>query len=100
MNNLITTSKSIAVLSFSIGTTLFAIQLYFRGISFISVGFVFVIVAIIVNTISLIALIFTLLGSSKNKLELAKTCGIILLNIPIAILYFYILISIEFPSKG
>lgn len=100
MTNLITTSKAIALLSFVIGTILFAIQLYFSDVQFIYVGFVFVLVSIIANTISLITLIFTILGDSKNKLELAKTCGIILLNIPIAILYFYIIISIEFAIKG
>lgn len=93
MNNLITTSKSIAVISFVIGTILFALQLYFDGIQLIHVGFVFVIAAIIVNTISLIALIFTILAHSKNKLELAKTCGIIILNIPVAMTYFYVLIK-------
>lgn len=93
MNNLITTSKSIAVISFVIGTILFALQLYFDGIILIDVGFVFVIAVIIVNSISLIALIVTILGNSKNKLELFKTCGIIILNIPIAMAYFYVLVK-------
>lgn len=94
MNNLITTSKTIAVLSFVIGTILFALQLYFKhSDKIIYSGIVFIIIAIIVNTISLLALIYNLLGKSNQKTEILKTCGIMLLNIPITILYFYILIE-------
>ena len=94
MNNLINTSKAIAIISFIIGTILFAIQLSFNTpIIFIYLGVIFIIVAIVVNTISLLALIFSLLGYTNQRLELIKTCGIVLLNIPIAVLYFYILIE-------
>ncbi|MGC1204638.1 MAG: hypothetical protein WA839_07110 [Flavobacteriaceae bacterium] len=93
MNNLITTSKAIAFLSFIIGTILFVFQLYFQGaFRIIYVGLVFIVVAVIINIISLIALIFTLLGNTDCKLEILKACGLILLNIPIAILYFYTLL--------
>tara|TARA_R110000868_G_scaffold110649_19_gene299533 strand:+ start:3043 stop:3348 length:306 start_codon:yes stop_codon:yes gene_type:complete len=101
MNNLITTCKTIAFLSFIIGTILFAFQLYFKeSDAFIFPGIIFISFAIIINTISLLILIIIQLSNSEYRLELLKTCGIILLNIPIAILYFYILISIEFPEKG
>ena len=94
MNNLINTSKAIAFLSFVIGTILFALKLsIITSLSFIYFGMIFIIVATIVNTISLIALIFLICGYTDQRLELIKTCGIILLNIPIALLYFYILIE-------
>ena len=94
MNNLINTSKTIAFLSFLIGSILFAVQLCFiMPIGFIYLGIIFIIVASIVNTISLLALIFSILGYTNQRKELIKTCGIVLLNIPIAILYFYILIE-------
>ncbi len=97
MDNLINTSKIIALLSFVIGTILFALQLYFKqSDAFISPGLIFVIIALIINSISLLALTFSLLGSTKRKIEILQTCGIVLLNIPIAILYFYILILTEF----
>lgn len=93
MNNLITTSKALALLSFIIGTILFVLQLYFQGtIRIIDIGLIFIIIAVIINTISLIALIFNLLVNTDYKLEILKTCGMILLNIPIAILYFYTLL--------
>lgn len=93
MNNLITTSKSIAFLSFIIGTILFVLQLYNEALGLIYFGFIFIIIAVIINTISLLILIFSILGYTEQKLELLKTIGIVLLNIPIAFLYFYILIE-------
>ncbi len=94
MKNLIDISKTIAIISFVIGTILFVLQLYFKeSIALIYPGIIFILIAIIINFISLIALMFSLLGSSIEKLELLKTCGIVLLNIPIATLYFYILIE-------
>ena len=93
MNNLITTSKAIAFLSFIIGTILFVFQLYFQGsFKLIHIGVVFIVVVVILNTISLIVLIFTLFGNTDYKLEILKTCALILLNMPIAILYFYTLL--------
>jgi len=93
MNNLITASKCIALLSFIIGTTLFTLQLYNDELDLIYMGLIFMSIAIIVNTISLFILIFSVLKSNKQKSELLITIGIVLLNIPIAILYFYILIE-------
>ncbi|CAH8292778.1 hypothetical protein EV196_10382 [Mariniflexile fucanivorans] len=100
MNNFITTTKAIAAISFIFGTILFALQISFRhSHMFIYPGFIFVIVAIILNTISFLGLLFYLLGNPKEKLEIIKACGIVLLNIPIAILYFIIIINIDFSTQ-
>ena len=94
MDNLINTSKAIAIISFAIGTILFALQLYFRkSDALIYPGIVYILITIVINFISIMVLVFSLLGKTNNKIEILKTCGIILLNIPIAILYFYILIE-------
>jgi hypothetical protein len=94
MKNLINTSKSIAIISFTIGSILFSLQLYLRESTIlIYTGIIFILLAIIINSIALIALIFSLLGRTNQKLDLLKTCGIVLLNIPIGALYFYILIE-------
>jgi hypothetical protein len=96
MNKLINSSKAIAILSFVFGTILLALQLYFNKTEiFLYPGLIFVIVAIVTNILSLLALIISLLGRTTQKLELLKTCGLVLLNIPIAILYFYTIISIK-----
>jgi uncharacterized membrane protein YiaA len=94
MNNLINTSKAIAITSFVIGTTLFVLQLYNSDTPLlIYSGFLFIIIAFTINTFSLIGLIYYLLGKTNEKSELLKTIGIVLSNLPIAILYFYILIK-------
>ncbi len=94
MKNLIITSKAIAIISFTIGTILFALQLY-NATSRVLVypGILFITIAFIVNTITCIALVFTMFMGNTNKTEIVKTIGIVLLNIPITIMYFYILIE-------
>ncbi|TBN05608.1 hypothetical protein EYD45_04860 [Hyunsoonleella flava] len=94
MKNLITASKSIAFISFIIGTILFALQMYnTTSFAFVYPGILFIIIAFILNTITFLALGFSMLGSSTDKTEILKTIGIVLLNIPIAFIYFYILIE-------
>lgn len=100
MNIFITTSKTIAASSFIIGTILFALQLFFRhSYMLVYPRIIFIIVAVILNTIALLGLLIYLVAKPIEKHEIIKTCGMVLLNIPIAIAYFIILIHIEFPSE-
>ncbi|SFD17487.1 hypothetical protein [Algibacter pectinivorans] len=93
MKNLITTSKTIAVLSFAIGTILFALQLYFsNSYKLIYPGIIFIFVAVIINTTALLGLLLGLIDN-KNRSALLQATGLVLTNIPIAFLYFYILIE-------
>ena len=86
--------RVVTILSFIIGTTLFSFFLYF-GETFIPIviGLGFIGVAITVNAILLVSNLIVSLIYETDRYENLKTCGIILLNIPIAILYFYIIIS-------
>lgn len=95
MTKLITSSKAIAITSFFIGSTIFTLQLCFTNTyAFVVLGLLFAIVAVFINSISLVGLIYYLLGNSNSKkLELLESIGIVLLNIPIALLYFYILLN-------
>lgn len=94
MYNITTIGKIVALLSFIIGTILFSFFLYF-GTGFISVltGMRFIVVASIINLILLLGNLLCLFLDLKKGFEYFKTCGIILLNIPIATLYIYIIIS-------
>ncbi len=68
--------RTVALLSFILGTCLLSFHLYF-GKSFISLttGFYFVIMALVINTITLIiTLIYALVNVSK-RLELLQTCA-------------------------
>jgi hypothetical protein len=101
MYSISTVGKIIAVISFMFGTILFSLFLYL-GESYIPImlGVKFVIVALFINTIFFFGNLILSVTNIENRIEFLKTCGIILLNIPVAILYFYIIISIEFPPKG
>ena len=97
-NNINNTGKAIALVSFVIGTCLLSFYLYF-GESFIpfefSIGFI--ITAFIVNLIVFIVLIGYAILNTHHRFEALKTCGFMLLNIPIAVLYFYIVLT--FPNS-
>lgn len=94
MKDLITTSKSIASISFVIGTVLFALQLYnTTSFAFVYPGILFIIIAFVINTICFLALGFSLFNAKIKRTVILKTIGMVVLNIPIAILYFYILIE-------
>ncbi len=91
MYNIINISKAIAVSSFALGTILFMLQLYTNSVNLIGIGFVFVILSIIINPISVITLLLFLLRNSNNKSKILKAIGFVLLNIPITALYIYML---------
>ena len=101
MDYLIITGKIVAALSFIIGTILLSLYLYLNHSEYIlGFGFYFIIVAIIINSLLLLILLLTSALYQNYRFTLLKVFGIILLNIPVAIGYLYIVLSIEFPSKG
>ena len=79
--------KWIAIFSFIIGTILLLCFYFFDNDNIFLIGYLYILFAIIVN---LIILIFLVINNSKGKN--LKTIGLILLNIPIAYFYFYIVI--------
>ncbi|WP_033959033.1 hypothetical protein [Psychroserpens jangbogonensis] len=98
-NNINHTGQVTALMSFIIGTSLLALYLYF-GHNFIPLGFAlaFIIIAIIVNSVLFIAIIGTTILRKTYQLEALKTCGLMLLNIPIAILYFYMVVTFPYQN--
>ena len=97
MENLIETGQITALISFVLGTILLSFYLYFGEPSFpIELAVGFIIAAIIFNTVLFLVLFGAAILNPKYRLELLKTCGIMLMNIPISILYFYILFTFPF----
>ena len=95
MNELQNFGKITALASFVAGSTIFALYSYFGEPDFpIQIGILFVIGALVINTGIVLVLIGAALLKSENRIELLKTCGIMLLNIPVVILYFYLLFII------
>lgn len=87
-----------ALSSFIIGTCLLSFYLYF-GESFIPLGLAIgvVVFATIANSIMFSVIVGSAILNKTHRHDALKTCGVMLLNIPIAILYFYIVIT--FPSQ-
>ena len=77
----------IALASFSIGTLLFLIHLANPNSSIEILGFSFILSAIFINVILLLALIIQGLIHHKDFEEHISTIVLVLLNIPITILY-------------
>jgi hypothetical protein len=87
-------STYLALLSFSIGTILFILHLIFPyedGI--IILGFFYVLFAILINSLSLLNLCYLFITKPENRETNAIRILILLANIPIALLYFYIVMN-------
>lgn len=83
----------IALLFFTIGTLLLILHFIFNTSNFIIwLGYIYVLLAVFINSIILIILIVTLF-IDKQKIETLKAIGILLLNIPIALVYFQMVID-------
>lgn len=98
-NNLNHTGQVVALLSFVIGTLFLAFYLYF-GENYIPLGLAlaFIIIAFIVNSVLLVAIIGTTLFRKTHKKEALITCVLMVLNIPIAILYFYMIVTFPYQN--
>ena len=96
-NNINTTGKIAALVSFVIGTIFLALYLYYgEAVVSIYLAFIFIIAAIIANTVLLTVIVGAIILNKINRLEALKTVTVMLINIPIAILYFYMIIT--FPG--
>ena len=98
-NNLNYIGQIVALLSSVIGTCLLAFFLYL-GESYLPLGIalLIVIITIIINSILFIVITIAAVFKSINQNDALKTCGLMLLNIPISILYIYMIIT--FPHQN
>lgn len=91
---LIQTARWTALISFSFGTLLFLTQLAFsESVNLLVLGLLYVIIATFINLIFAIALFVEMFLRPMMAEELMFTLGILLLNIPIAMLYLVILFN-------
>lgn len=96
-NNINTTGKIVAMVSFVIGTIFLAFYLYYgEAVISIYLAFIFIVAAVIVNIVLLSVIAGAAILNKINRLEALKTITVMLANIPIAILYFYMIIT--FPE--
>lgn len=94
--NTLQTSSTIAIVSFTLGTILFLLQLVsVDNHNLPLLGFYYVCIAIVVNLIVLLALAVKLF-IVKQKVAILKSMAIIVINAPIAYAYAYILFEYSF----
>ena len=93
-NKLLMLGRVVFTLSFIIGTTLFV--LFFNNEEsdqIIQIGFIFVISALIVNSVLFIVILIFALKNHEYRERLFITAGIMLINIPIVTIYLYALFT-------
>lgn len=94
IQNLINTAKIIAGLSFIFGTILLVLFLNLKhGETIVMTGYIYTLITLLVNLIVFIILLGCAINNKFYRTKLLKTCGLLLLNIPIAISYFLIVVN-------
>jgi hypothetical protein len=90
-------STQVAVYSFSIGTLLFLLSFVFNNNGYLIItGYVYVIIALLINTLILLWLICNLILLKEQRQETLIKILILLANIPIAFFYLFIVIGTIF----
>ena len=87
-------TTQLAIVSFALGTILFLLPLIgFKDETILIIGLYYVLAAIVINGIAFIALFLQFLTTNENRDEISIRILILLANIPIAIVYFYITVQ-------
>lgn len=87
--------KFIALVSFIIGTSLTGLYLHFdRPTTMEELGFFYIVIACIINSLYFLFLSIMLLKNKENRFPRIEASLLMLINIPVAALYLYIIITI------
>jgi hypothetical protein len=90
-------STYLAFGSFAIGTLLLALfKLFPNKEEIFIVGFFYVLFAILINSLVLFHLFYQFISNENDRETIAIRILILLANIPIALLYFFIVIKFNF----
>ncbi len=94
INNPFYIKNHIPIISFVLGTLLLILLALTRLDSLLYYGLLFVFIAVLINTIYSVYLLIVLYQNKISKEETVARLGITMLNIPITILYIYIVFNI------
>ena len=86
----IKTGKTLFLTSFVIGTIIFLLDIFTNNNSLLILGYLFVLIALLLNFGMLITILINAGTDKINRKRLLKTAGLMVLNIPIALLYMQI----------
>lgn len=91
-------SSRLAITTWLIGTIIFIINFIFPNTEEILItGIFYIVVAVIANGLTLVYLLYKIITDNHNSRYFLIQAGILLLNIPVAVLYAYLVIS-QFTS--
>jgi hypothetical protein len=89
-------TTKIAFGSFIVGTLLFVLYITTKGEELFIIGLFYILFAVIVNLIVLLFLSYNLIVDFQNWKQIIIEMGIVLANIPIVILYIFLLLNNPF----
>ena len=81
-----------ALISFLFGTTIFGLYFWTSSFGVVFFGYLFILVTGLVNLGILIAFLLKADKDQGNKTKLLRTCGLMLLNIPIMFFYCWVVV--------
>ncbi len=82
-----------ALVSFCLGTLSFLSYLICKQSDLIEIGLGYIVIAVVCNIIVLVMIMIAALSQKTSFKETAYTIGVLLANIPIAFLYFIIIVE-------
>jgi hypothetical protein len=92
-----TPSLKIAYASFIIGTLIFLLGLLFHSNHiFIIIGIYYIVLATLVNSITFLILVCIFFTNKSKRIDTCIEMGILLTNIPIALLYILLFMMVTF----
>jgi len=99
--NNIQVAKYSAIISFSVGTLLFLAFLVFEYFKLknlveplIIIGILYVLLALLFNSIIFLSLLYTIVNDSKYYKTILAYTGLLILNLPISFGYLYLILNI------
>lgn len=95
LNKILHTPIVLTIISFTIGTVFLGLHLVdTTSLSIVIIGFYYVLLAIVVNLLFLLALIVLSFIYRKHQKEILMRTAWILINIPIVIIYMFIIFGL------
>lgn len=82
--------RQTSLLSFVLGTGIFALYFFTSFFELLFVGFIFIALSGLVNIVILLLILLKANKDRDNRMKLLKTCGLMLLNVPVMILYCWV----------
>ena len=84
--------RLIAVISFLLGTAIFAIYFLTSSSDLLLIGYYFIVLAALINIIILLLIFVRVARDTTNRRKLLRTSALMLLNIPVMLAYYWLIV--------